>query len=85
MKIGRAFFAVVPDKGRTPLPCIVALGAFYLDDFGAEIGKGLTGKRARKDPRQFDHFQACEGLHSVILDDRARQPSFSSRIAAKSS
>jgi hypothetical protein len=51
VKIGRSFRAVMGNKGRTPLARIIALGAFNLDNLGPKVGKCLSGKRARKDPR----------------------------------
>ena len=63
MEIGRSLFAIVVHKGGTPLARVIPLGAFDLDDFSTKIRKRLTGKRARKDPRQFHNFQACKRLH----------------------
>ena len=68
MKIGCCLFAVMGDEWRTPLARIIALGAFDLDDLCPKIGQCLSGKRARKDPRQFDNLQTCKRLHVMSFN-----------------
>ena len=61
--IGRRHVAVAFDKGRAPFAGVIAFGAFDLDDFGPEVGEGLTNPRPREDAGEFDDFQTFERFH----------------------
>jgi hypothetical protein len=39
------------------LPRVVAIRAFYLDDFTAKIGQRLTGPWASQNTRHFNYFE----------------------------
>jgi hypothetical protein len=65
VEIGSGVLTIVVDKRRAPLAGIIALRAFHLNDLGPQVGQCLTGQRARKDPRQFNYFQACKRLHAM--------------------
>ena len=57
----------IVDRGRSPLPCIVAGKALDLDDLGAKIGEQLTGPRARQNASKFEDLQAGKGwCHSCL-------------------
>jgi len=61
-------------KGRAPLPCVIAFWRFDLDNLCPEIRKRLADPRAGQNTGEFDDFQALERRISDGINQRLAGP-----------